>query len=356
MSRRVFTPDDPALPMNYPGFVFRVLGEEGYSTEALLAETGLQDSHLSDPHFRCGFQPLRRFFLNAIEQTGDPDLGIKLALKFQPTYIGLPAYTAMNAAGFGDGLDVLARFFFLNFPAFEFRVLAADAGSQSSEAAIRLRSKFPFEDIEYFGFGSAIVAINGLLKAMLRADRVATRAEMTIGEPVNWPAIESEIGIPVRFEASENRIIFPATLMDQPLPGADPINHVRLLGLCEQFAKEMSFDATPVTQVMAILEKVKNLNVSLSEIAEELGYSERGLRRQLDRSGTSYRQMVEDLRQQRARDLLAGSTQPIKAIAGTLGFESSSNFTRSFKRWTGLTPKEFREQAFSMVQNDSGQK
>lgn len=354
MRQKSFTPDDPALPMNYPGFVYRTLREDGYTADELLAETGLDETHLSDPHFRCGFRPLRRLFLNAIERTGDPDLGVMLALKFQPTYIGLPAYTAMNAGRFEDGLDVLKRFFFLNFPAFEFHLVKDHSSLKDGEAAIRLRSKFPFEDIEYFGFSSAIIAINGLLKAMLRADQAATRAQMTVGRPDGWPAIEAQIGFPVRFEAAENQIFFPAALLDRPLPGSDPINHARLLGLCEQFAKEMAFVTTPVTQVTALLEGAPSLTVSLSDVAAELGYSERGLRRQLDRSGTSYRKLLEQVREQRARTLLSGSTQPIKAIAGALGFESSSNFARSFKRWTGLTPKAFRDQ--TLAQDDAGRK
>lgn len=354
MQQKSFTPDDPALPMNYPGFVFRALREDGHPADILLAETGLEEMRLSDPHFRCGFQPLRRLLLNAIEQTGDPDLGVKLARQFQPTYIGIPAYTAMNAACFKDGLDVLTRFFFLNFPAFELRLMEGETGLQAGEAAIRLRSKFPFEDIEYFGFSSAIVAINGLLKAMLQSDHAATRAEMTVRRPENWPAIEARIGFPIRFGAAENRIFFSRALLERPLPGADPINHARLLGLCEQFAAEMAFETTPVTQVMAILEGAPSLTVSLSDVAAELGYSERGLRRQLERSGTSYRKLVDQLREQRARALLSGSTQPIKAIAGALGFESSSNFARSFKRWTGLAPKAFREQA--QHQGDAGRK
>jgi len=354
MQQKSFTPDDPALPMNYPGFVFRTLREEGFIADELLAETGLEEPHLSDPHFRCGFRPLRRLFLNAIERTGDPNLGVMLALKFQPTYIGLPAYTAMNAGRFEDGLDVLKRFFFLNFPAFELRLVEEHSSLQAGEAAIRLRSKFPFEDIEYFGFSSAIVAINGLLKAMLQADHAATRAEMTVRRPENWPAIEAKIGFPFRFAAFENQIIFPEVLLHRPLPGADPLNHARLLGLCEQFAAEMAFVTTPVTQVMEILESTPSLTVSLSDVAAELGYSERGLRRQLERSGTSYRKLVDKVREQRARNLLSGSMQPVKAIAGALGFESSSNFARSFKRWTGLTPKAFRDQA--LAQDDAGRK
>lgn len=356
MTTKIFTPDDPALPINYPSFVFRMLRDEDYPANELLADTGLEEIHLGDPHFRCGFRPLRRLLLNAIEQTGDPHLGVALALKFQPTYIGLPAYTAMNAASFEDGLDVLERFFALNFPAFDFKLMSKQSGLQAGEAAIRLRSKFPFSGIEYFAFISAIVAINGLLKAMLRADQVASRAEMTVSRPEDWTGIEARIGFPFHFEADENHIFFPEAFLKRPLPGSDPINHARLVALCGKLAQEMAFETTPVTQVMAFLESAQSPRVSLSSAAEELGYSERDLRRQLKRSGTSYRQLADQVRERRARNLLSGSMQPVKAIASTLGFESSSNFARSFKRWTGLSPKAFREQARHLDRNDAGRK
>ncbi|MEL6103027.1 MAG: AraC family transcriptional regulator ligand-binding domain-containing protein [Pseudomonadota bacterium] len=279
MVRKVFTPDDPALPMNYPGFVFRKLREEGYLAEALLAGTGLEEVHLSDPDFRCGFQPLRRLLLNALEQTGDPGLGLKLGQQFQPTYIGIPAYTYMNAVRFKNGLEVLATYFSLNFPAVEFSLIEEDTGLGAEEAAVRLRAKFPFEDIEYFGFSSAIVALNGLFKSMLQRDQVATHAAMVHAAPDGWDAIETDIGFPIRFGAAENEIIFPKALLGQPLPGADPINHARLLELCEQLAAEMAFEVTPVTQVIALLEGAETLTVPLSDVASELGYSERGLRR-----------------------------------------------------------------------------
>jgi AraC-like DNA-binding protein len=94
---------------------------------------------------------------------------------------------------------------------------------------------------------------------------------------------------------------------------------------------------------MALLDKHPDGAMPLSAVALALGYSERGLRRQLERSGTSYRKLVDEARAQRARDLLATTALPIQTIAFALGFETPSNFGRSFKRWTGTTPNAFRE-------------
>lgn len=342
MPQKTFTPDAPALPMNYPSFVFRMLREEGHSADALLANTGLNASHLGDPHFRSGYQPLRQLLLNAIAETGEPHLGVRLALRFQPTYIGLPAYAAMNAPSFEAGLAVLSRFFPLNFPAFDLSVVDGPSTQPAEEAALRLRSKFPLIGLEYFSFSSALIAINGLLQAMLRVDTVALRAEMTADQPEGWQGIDPTLGFPVRFQASENRLVFPAELKSRLLPGADPLNHERLVALCEAAASEASYLATPVTQVTSLLEDAQTYRLPLSEVAARLGYSERGLRRDLERCGTSYRKLVDQIRLQHAREMLLNTTLPIQTIAERLGFESPSNFGRSFKRWTGITPKAFR--------------
>ena len=94
MMKLTIRQEDLALRMTYPAFVFRVLAKEGHDVERLLANTGLTKDDLSDPEFRTGLPQLRRFILNAIEQTGEPHLGIRLARLFQASFIGLPAFAA----------------------------------------------------------------------------------------------------------------------------------------------------------------------------------------------------------------------------------------------------------------------
>lgn len=343
MNRKTFTAGDPFVPMNYPSFIYRTLGEEGYDTDKLLIGTGLTGAEFEDPSFRSEYPPLRRFIENAIELTGDPHLGARLALRFEPSYIGLPAYAAMNATRFEDGLAVVNRFFFLTFPALEFSISELPVEQEVGAAAIRVRARIAIDEIAYFVLSSALVMSEGLCQAMLRAPRVASRAELAVREPDGWAAIAPHLGFPVRFEAGENRLVFPAALLKQTLPGADPINHQRLLALCAQFAAATAFETTMVSQVVAFLETERNLGAPLATAAAALGCSERGLRRQLERSGMSYRKLVDQLRENRARELLANSSRPIQAIAYELGFDAPSNFARSFKRWTGASPTAFRD-------------
>lgn len=71
--------------------------------------------------------------------------------------------------------------------------------------------------------------------------------------------------------------------------------------------------------------------------------STRSLRRQLAAEGTSYQDLHDRIRRDEAVRQLAYDTRQIKAIARAVGFSDPRGFRRAFKRWTGLTPQQFRE-------------
>lgn len=346
--------DEALLRMTYPGFVFRLLCNEGHDFKVLLANTGLKEDLLSDPDFQTGWPPLRQLFLNALERTGDPHLGLRLAQKFEANFIGLPAYAAMNAPTFAEALKVMSRYFFLTFPAIEFTFPDTEAHLRPGECAILLRSNLPLGDIAYFASVSALIACEELCKAILRAPSVALRGEINISKPEGWADVEGQIGFPIRFDAPDIRLFLPEELLAKTLPGADPINHRRLSVLCEEVAERTRGQTTLLGQVVSFLEEKQNLALPLAQVAAQLGYSERGLRRQLERSGTSFRALTNEIRERRARAMLGNPVIPIKTIADELGFDTPSNFARSFKRWTGVAPSDFR---LTLVAKDgSGQK
>lgn len=342
MTTRTLSQHQSALQMTYPAFVFRTLVREGHAPESLLSKTGLTGNDLADPEFEGGFGPLRRLLLNAMELTGEPHLAIRIAREFEASFIGLPAYTAMNAATFEEALAVLSRFFHLPFPAIAFIAPDKDAVVRSGEFAIRLQPKIPLGDVSYFASISALVACEGLCNAILRVPKTALRGELNVGRPEGWEHVEGQMGFPIRFEAPAVRLFLPSMLLDRALPAADPLNHPRLRGFCEIAAERAKAKPDSVRQVVSFLEEEENLALTISQVAKALGYSERGLRRHLERSGTSFRALINEIRERRARDMLATTALPIKNIAHALGFDTPSNFTRSFKHWTGTSPSTFR--------------
>ncbi|MCB1035891.1 MAG: helix-turn-helix transcriptional regulator, partial [Acidobacteria bacterium] len=82
-----------------------------------------------------------------------------------------------------------------------------------------------------------------------------------------------------------------------------------------------------------------------AQVASALHMSVRSLHRGLKQEETSFRRLLEQLRRERAADLLAEGRCSLSEVAFLLGFSELSAFYRAFKRWTGMTPAEFRARA-----------
>ncbi len=70
--------------------------------------------------------------------------------------------------------------------------------------------------------------------------------------------------------------------------------------------------------------------------------SPRALQRSLAAQGISFSEWMDSIRQDLARQYLKESGRSVGEVSYLLGFSEPSNFTRSFKRWTGMTPNQYQ--------------
>lgn len=82
---------------------------------------------------------------------------------------------------------------------------------------------------------------------------------------------------------------------------------------------------------------------SAEQMADRLFISTRTFSRRLNNAGQDYRSIVSEVRHALAVEQLTGSREKISVIAKYLGYADTSNFTKAFKIWTGLTPKNYRK-------------
>ena len=81
----------------------------------------------------------------------------------------------------------------------------------------------------------------------------------------------------------------------------------------------------------------------INQIAEHIGMSNRTLTRRLSEAGVSYRDLIRKAQEEVSSQLLKNTTRSIAEIAFETGFSEQSAFNRAFKRWSGLSPVEFRK-------------
>jgi AraC-like DNA-binding protein len=101
-------------------------------------------------------------------------------------------------------------------------------------------------------------------------------------------------------------------------------------------------DRLLVPQVRQALATQPDRAHNAEALADLLHVSARTLHRQLKEEGASLQQLKDEVRLERARDLLLRTRQPVKQVAAAVGFRNEKSFARAFRQWTGQAPGEWR--------------
>ncbi len=93
--------------------------------------------------------------------------------------------------------------------------------------------------------------------------------------------------------------------------------------------------------------QLRNADATIESVAETLGMGVRTLQRQLLSESTNFQECLGEIRTARASDMLRETRLPVAQIASQLGYQETNAFRRAFRRWTGVSPNQFRKQAFA---------
>ena len=149
-------------------------------------------------------------------------------------------------------------------------------------------------------------------------------------------------GCPVTFGADGNRLLIGSAEADHPLPTGNrdlAAAHDRIL--VEQLAR---LDKSNVVARFraSLLERMTLGEFSEEHIARDLHMSQRSLQRRLAEADASYQSLLDDTRRDMALRYIQDPRKTANEIAFLLGYSQQSAFTRAFRRWTGMSPSEYR--------------
>lgn len=153
-------------------------------------------------------------------------------------------------------------------------------------------------------------------------------------------------GTPIRFGQGVNAITIARTDLHHDIRRTRPALAAFLQDFTLNLLTHPRHSASPVLKVRELVEHRLTETAqapTLPEVASHLGTTPQTLRRQLQRSGTSYHQIKENTRRDIAIHLLQTGSDSIDVIASKLGYSESSTFIRAFRGWTGRTPRVFRQ-------------
>lgn len=272
------------------------------------------------------------------EELDAPNLGLQLPAVLRFERYELPELAARASPTVRDSLLVLTRFASQVHESILF-------GLSEAQGAARFTHRFKDaprghgRHLNEFALASALFHVNARVSASLQVSEVT----FLHARPRSLSELERYFGTDrIGFGATENALVFDAKALDAPQTTADP----RLLATVEGLAPPPA--AASSTFRARVEERIRaQLDVGqlrLRKLAHELHMSSRTLQRRLEEEGTSYAQVVDGVREQRARAWLS-QREPLtlSEISSRLGFSEFATFSRAFKRWTGMAPGAFRE-------------
>lgn len=322
----------------YLQIVHRGMVRAGLDVEAIYARLGYDAEKLQARDLRTPHQQQALFWATVEAVTGDPEIGLHLC-RHLPVYRGdVIEYLMFSSPTFRDGMARAFKYLRLVSDALHMRLIQDAQGTRlavtgTAAHAPQLRHTEICVSYEIIQFAKSVTESRiRPLRVRLRCSRRAPLREY-----------QGIFGCPVEFDGAESEIWFDPALLDLPSPRYDP----DLLHLHEELAEKRLTGLKRqdlVERVRGVFAQRLELDgCELEDVARELGLPPRRLRFELTRAGTSFSDLRAQFRYAVARKLLRATDEPIDNIVYLTGFSEASTFYRAFKRWSGMTPVQYRE-------------
>ena len=213
------------------------------------------------------------------------------------------------------------------------------------DASFPYNNSFSREDV-FFTMESTLIFLHCMLQTVTEGAGDAVRRLY-----LKRPARDDRSGhlaywqVPVRFGARKYRLCLDAELATKPLP---TINSARLTSAAvyDQILRSIAAPDRALSTYNQVYEALLAGAHEQSDVARALGISVATPRRRLSDEGISFRQLRQEMLNDRAKRLLKDNVS-VNQVADLLGFSEFRSFVRAFKSWNGLTPSAFVRQSKS---------
>ena len=321
------------------GQVFRrVLEMYGVDAVGVARELGVDLVTPPTPAARIDAAKFDAMMKIALPHIGDPAFGLQAARCWHPANLGVLGHAWLSSSTLRTCLRRLGHYH---------RIVGerADIRVEEGERGVTVTVSFPTVDpaVENVIYDMSMSLLVDMCRMNAGAALRPLMVSMTRDRPDDVQPYRRFFGVPVRFGAEQNAFQIATKDADHLLPSSNrQLALVFDKMLTEELARLVKDDV--ITRCKAVvLEHLAAGETSEQETAKALHMSTRSLQRKLAQAETSYVQLVDETRKDLALRYIEDPARSSTEITFELGFSAPSAFTRAFKRWTGLSPTEYRE-------------
>jgi AraC-like DNA-binding protein len=313
----------------------------GGSVAPLFVALGLSEEELRDPDRRIPHAIQDKVFEAAAKETGDANVGLHAGETTHLIHFGIIGQLALTCRTGSDLLGLHAR-----YQGLIGNGVRSESESTNGELVLHFRTaREPSRmrhALEYTL--SAQITLARLLAGEAFSPR---RIDFVHEEPDDSSEQCRVFGCPVSYSQNEVRVYLPAHVLSLPLPGGTsavrPALEAEARKRLDALRVAVSHEDAEIARAKQfVADSLGGGGPSIEETAHATGTSPRTLQRRLEQHGLKFRDIVDQARRDVAAQHIEDDSLSLLDVALLLGFSEQSAFSRAFRRWFGVTPRDFR--------------
>ena len=328
----------PSLPVAYPQLVMEIATERGLDKNTVLARAELPQDLLEQPAGHITPWQYTLITMTTAHLLNDQGLGMEVGLRMRPTAHGFLGYALMSGSNLKEAMRLSLRFMRLRQ-----RHIQMSYRSENNQGVIRLRELHTFGPVRHFFIEGMLIGIARSTQFLLNEEQMLGELWLDYPEPPYFERYRQQLP-QLRFNMPEVQLRFQESDLIRPLRMADPIASRQAIEQCERELSMIGQGDDLLPDVRAMLNDNIDKPPSLDQIAQSLFLSQRSLKRKLQNSGSSYQKLLDEVRQEEAKRLLARTDLSLQQVGNKLGYAEPASFTRAFRKWLDMPPSSYRKQ------------
>ena len=310
------------------------LDRRGIDAAPALFGAGLSRRQLSQDDIGVPVAFQYRSLELAATEANDPLLGLHVAAEMDTRAIGILFYLTGSSPTVAKALENLAR-----YSAITNEALVVEISRHEDEVIIAIRHVQELDEAHRQFFELlALWFIRTLYKETNR-DFAPSRITFTHARNTGLKEVHRLLRCPVDFAQTVDSWALPQHVMDLPIVSSDGYLLRILTAHADDLLPERrsvtALQSRVVTQLISLLPSGE---ARATVVAQRLGMSTRSFTRHLAEEGTTFGEILEQLRQRLASRHLADDRMSVQQIAWLLGYSHVAAFNYAYKKWTGTTP------------------
>ncbi len=317
--------------------LWNIISSYGIDPEPLFWEAGINPDLMKQSGKRYRVRKVKLLWQKAAKAIGDPCFGLKAAELWHPSNFSALGYAMLASATIRTALERMERYYHVIS---DERVLELNDVEDGMQLTLVFNDTM--HDIPERNDASLAVILN-ICRVNYLEDLAPVSVTFNHPKPTCSSKFFEYFKCPVTFDAPVNSLTLPLEMADRILPGSNPqlaeLNDQLMISYLEKLNPD---DITQKVKAV-VINQLPSGSVTDESVAKAVYMSNRTLQRKLENAGTTFKILLNETRKDLAKQYLRDQDTSMTEIAFLLGFSENSTFSRAFKRWTGVSPSQYRK-------------